>query len=171
MLQTMGPNSDPLLGTMILSEIAYLKRMPALAKRLEKWRPEPDPMEQALKQAEIAKIQAEVEKLKSEIELNAAKTKEALAKADLASLDFVEQESGTKHERDMQKQRAQAQGNQALEVTKALVKAKKKEENDPDIESAIGYNALSGKLNDLADDRNQPGLPGMTSNLGMPVVT
>ena len=37
----------------------------------------------------------------------------------MKDLDFVEQESGTKHARDMEQQTAQAMGNQALEITKA----------------------------------------------------
>ena len=48
----------------------------------------------------------------------------------------------------MEKKPAQAQGNQNLEVTKALLKSKKPEESEPDIDSAIGFNSIS---NDLAN--------------------
>lgn len=51
--------------------------------------------------------------------------------------------TGTKHERDLQKQGAQAQANQDLEVTKALLKSKKPEEKPGDVEAAVGFNQLS----------------------------
>jgi hypothetical protein len=66
--------------------------------------------------------------------------------ADLNSLEFVEEESGVKHERSMEKQREQSRGNQQLEVTKALIKPRKPGESPPDIEGAIGFNAISDKL-------------------------
>ena len=63
--------------------------------------------------------------------------------ADRADLDFVEQESGTKHARDLQKQGQQARSNQDLAVTKALVTPRKEGEREPDVAAAIGYNELS----------------------------
>jgi len=71
-----------------------------------------------------------------------------LAKKDKADLDYVEQETGTAHERDMQKQRAQSQGNQNLQVTKALTTPSKEGEQKPDLNAAIGFNRISDKLND-----------------------
>jgi hypothetical protein len=59
----------------------------------------------------------------------------------------VETETGTKHLRDIEKQRAQASGNQDLQITKALTAKRKPDESGPDIEAAIGYNQLS-KLSD-----------------------
>ena len=148
MLQTLGPNSDPGIVMMILSEIADLKRMPELANKLRNWRPQPSPEQQELQRLEIEKARKEVEKLQSEISLNNAKAQEALANKDLKNLDYVEQETGTKHARDMEKQRGQAQGNQALEVTKALTKPLKEGEQRPNLEAAIGFNQLSDRLAD-----------------------
>ena len=48
----------------------------------------------------------------------------------------------------MEKQRGQAQGNQALEVTKALTKSLKDGEQRPNLEAAIGFNQLSDRLAD-----------------------
>ena len=148
MLQTLGPNSDPGIVMMILSEIADLKRMPELANKLRNWRPQPSPEQQELQRLEIEKARKEVEKLQSEISLNNAKAQEALANKDQKNLDYVEQETGTKHARDMEKQRGQAQGNQALEITKALTKPLKEGEQRPNLEAAIGFNQLSDRLAD-----------------------
>lgn len=143
MLQTLGPDMAPALSGLILAEIARLKRMPDLAKQILNFKPEPDPTVEALKQLEIQKAQKELEKLDSEIELNRARARKEQAQADKTDLDFVEQESGTKHERDLQKQAEQARANQDLEVTKGLLKTQKKEERAPDVEAAIGYNRIS----------------------------
>ena len=148
MLQTLGPNSDPGIVMMILAEIADLKRMPELANKLRNWRPQPSPEQQELQRLEIEKARKEVEKLQSEISLNNAKAQEALANKDQKNLDYVEQETGTKHARDMEKQRGQAQGNQALEITKALTKPLKEGEQRPNLEAAIGFNQLSDRLAD-----------------------
>ena len=123
--------------------------MPMLAHKIKNWKaPEPSPEEQEMQQLALAKARKEVELLDSEIALNQAKAGEAKSKADLADLDYVEQETGTKHERDMQKQRAQSQGNQNLQVTKALTTARKEGEKAPDLNAAIGFNQISDRLAD-----------------------
>ena len=160
MLQTIGPNSPPDLVYLIMAEIADLKRQPELAHKLRNFKPTPDPAAEMLKQLEIQKAQAEVQKIQSEIRLNEAKAQEVLANKDKKNLDYVEQETGTAHERDMEKQRGQAQGNQDLEVTKAILAKTKTAtggEKPGDVEAAVGYNQLSAKIRD-------------GSNLGEPVL-
>lgn len=149
MLQTVGPNADPGIMMMILAEIADLKRMPGLAEKLRTYRPEPTPEQQELQRLEIEKAQLENQKIQSEIALNQAKAEEAIAAKDLKNLDYVEQETGTKHAREMEKQKAQSQGNQNLQVTKALTAPRKEGEKRPDIEAAVGFNQLSDKLNEV----------------------
>lgn len=146
MLQTMGPNMDPEISMKLLSEIADLKRMPELAEKLRNWKPTPDPAAEKIKELEVMKLQIEIEEVKSKIEANKAIARYNLARADAADLEYVEQETGTKHARDMDKQRAQSQGNQALEVTKALTKPRKEGESAPDLAAAVGYNAVSDRL-------------------------
>lgn len=148
MLQTMGNNMDFGVTKLILVEIARLKRMPELAKKVEAFQPQPDPLAQKLKEAEVARAYKEIEKLQSEIDLNKAKALSEQTKAEQSVLDTVEQESGTKHVRDLEKQTAQSSGNQALEVTKALLKPKKPEEKDPDIEAAVGFNEMTKQMRD-----------------------
>lgn len=145
MLQTMGPGMDFEIQKMIFSEIAELKRMPSLAHRIQQYQRQPDPLVVEEQKLKIAKLQKELEVMDSEIALNAAKAKKEAAVADNENLNFVEQETGTTHERDLQKQRAQAQGNADLEVTKALLKGRKPDEKPGNIAAAIGYNEISEK--------------------------
>lgn len=133
MLQTNGPNSDPAETRIIRAEIARLRKMPELAKKIEEYQPQPDPlavakaqMELKLLEAQIAKEQALGAKHTAEAEaagargfkdvtqgnLNTAKAdeaggkgREANAKADKMNLDTVEQETGVKQERELQKER------------------------------------------------------------------
>ena len=143
MLQTLGNNIDQAITMKILVQIAELKRMPELAKQIKDFKPEPDPLAEKLKQIEVAKAELELQELQSQIELNKAKARDLLANADKTDLDYVEQETGTKHARDLDRQAAQARANQDLQVTKALTTPKKLDTQDGDIEAAIGFNRLS----------------------------
>lgn len=148
LLQTIGNSVDSSITLLILSEIARLKRMPDLAHRLSTYKPQPSPEEQQMQQLQLQKAQLEVAELQSRIQLNQANAKKASSDADKTDLDYVEQENGTAHARELQKQQAQAHGNQSLEVTKALTRPVKEGERQPDIEGAIGYNQLSKNLED-----------------------
>lgn len=133
MLQTMGNSMDPTMSQMILSDIARLRKMPDLAKKIEDYQPQPDPIEQQRAQLELAKLQAEIAELQSRVVENQAQAQLDMAKAgseqvragntqadtDLKNLDFVEQESGVKQERDLQRQGEQAKSNAKLEMVKA----------------------------------------------------
>lgn len=143
MVQTLGNTVDQTITLSLVAKIAELKRMPDLAHELRTWQPQPDPMEEQLKQLAIQKAQLENEELQSKIALNMAKAKEAASAGDLKDLDYLEQESGTKHARDMEKQKAQSQGNQNLQITKALTTPTKEGETTPNISAAVGYNTLT----------------------------
>lgn len=143
MVQTLGNTVDQSITLSLVAKIAELKRMPDLAHELRTWQPQPDPMEEQLKQLAVQKAQLENEELQSKIALNNAKAKEAASSGDLKDLDYLEQESGTKHARDMEKQKAQSQGNQNLQITKALTTPTKEGETTPNISAAVGYNTLT----------------------------
>jgi hypothetical protein len=149
MLQTIGNSMDPSFVVLILAEIARLKKMVALEKKLLDWKPEPDPVAEQMKQLQLEEQQLKNEELRSSIELNRAKARQAEASAAQTVLDAEEQGSGTKHARDIERQRAQASGNKDLVVTKALATARKEGEKAPDIEAAIGYNALTDNSDDV----------------------
>lgn len=129
-LQTVGPNSDPELGKMILADICRLRKMPDLAQKVLTYKPQPDPVAQKLQELEIAKLEAEIAELQAKAQetlakagLVAAKTGTEGAKADnLAAdtdnktLNFVEQESGVTQERNLESQGAQARAQTQLKA-------------------------------------------------------
>jgi hypothetical protein len=117
MLQTMGNNMDAEMSQMILADIARLRKMPELEKKIKDYTPQPDPVaqEKAILEVELLKAQIANEGAKAQentvdVDLKTAKTKVEQAKArnlesksDLQDLDFLETETGTKHSRDLEK--------------------------------------------------------------------
>lgn len=179
MIQTMGPNMEPETSMMILSEIARLKRLVVLADKLKKWQPKPNPLMEEKLQLENEMIKADIDKKKAEAESLRASAKLDSTKADKTNLDFVEQETGTAHEREMAKQGAQARGNQDLQVTKALTTPVKDGHRAPDVEAAVGFNHLtdiarnghsvaSPAQSAVASPPIQPELGGMPMQQGLP---
>lgn len=138
MLQTIGPNIDPAITFKILAEIAELKRMPSLAEELRNYRPQPDPIEEQKRQLEVQEEQAKVEFVQ-------ARSEKLMAETNKINIEATQLADGTAHQYDMEKQRAQANANQDLEVTKSILKNRKKDEVAGDIEAAIGYNVLSNR--------------------------
>lgn len=132
MLQTMGNTMPQDFSQMILADIARLRKMPTLAKKIETYQPQPDPMAQQMQQlqmqllqAQIANEQAKAMENQGNAMLDQAKaiTEQAKAKmldstADKVNLDFVEQESGIAHKRHVDSIQSQARGNIALEQAK-----------------------------------------------------
>lgn len=114
MLQTTGPGSDPGEVRMIRAEIARLRKMPELAKRIEEYQPQPDPLavkkaelEIQLLEAQIFNERAQGEENSVDVQLKKAKTatEEAKARAmhstsDKTDLDFVEQRNGEAENRE-----------------------------------------------------------------------
>lgn len=131
MLQTVGPDSPPDERRMLLAEIARLRKMPDLAHKIERFEPQPDPLAVQKAQLEIQLLQKQIEEIDARIgkdtthaALNQAKANTEGAKADhlksdtdLKNLDFVEQESGTKHARELDKVGEQARSQEQLAVT------------------------------------------------------
>jgi hypothetical protein len=118
MLQTVGPNTDPKMTYTLMADIARLRKMPELAKKLDNYEPQPDPLAVKKAELEIALLEAQVfnERAKGQenavdVELKTAKTQETLAKtrslhsvSDKTDLDFLQQESGIPHQQDMEKE-------------------------------------------------------------------
>lgn len=149
MLQTMGNSMDFSMTQIILAEIARLKRMPDLAKRIEQFQPQPDPLQEQAKQLELQKLQLEVAELESKVQLNQAKARKELADAEMSDLNYVEQETGTKHLRDLDRQRAQSEGNQQLAITKGILDKDNLvpgKPSDANIGEAIAYDRIQEVL-------------------------
>ena len=131
MLQTMGNSMDPGMSQIILADIARLRKMPELAKRIETYQPQPNPIQQQmqmlelqLKQAEVAKVTAEAQAKQAGALLDQARARESGANADIKDLDFLNQQTGRTHLQDMQKQGAQAQANMLLKEREADLKGR-----------------------------------------------
>ena len=117
MLQTVGPNTDPEMTYMIMADIARLRKMPELAKKLDNYQPAPDPLQQRKAELEIALLEAQVfnEQAKGQensvdVGLKEAKTVTEQAKArqlgstaDMQDLDFLRKESGQDQEQEIEK--------------------------------------------------------------------
>ena len=146
MLQTTGPNSDPGEVRMIRAEIARLRKMPDLAKRIESYQPQPDPMVVQKQQMELLVLQMQLQKETSLARKHAseadllniqqmteradailtmakaatekAKARQIHSEADRTDLDYLEQESGVHQERELQKLGEQARSNTQLALVK-----------------------------------------------------
>lgn len=117
LLQTMGNTAPFEVTKMLLSKVATLHKMPKLAKMLDEYEPQPDPLlqeEQQLKvellKAQIANEQAKAMENQVDVELKQAKTESELAKAgklgsekDYNDLNYIERATGLQQERDLEK--------------------------------------------------------------------
>lgn len=135
MLQTIGNSVGTDVTMMILADIARLRKMPDLAKRLETFQPQPDPMQQRMAELQVALLEAQVinERAKgkeneidaivkmSKAELTAAQARKVSTDADLNDLDFVEQAEGVKHTRELDKQDRQVAGQIDTAAAKAML--------------------------------------------------
>jgi len=129
MLQTMGNTMPQPMSQIILEDIARLRKMPELAKKIKDFVPQPDPLEEQIKMLEIEKLRAEIRKLDSETlentaeaGLDDAKAEETRSSTDLKDLEFVETESGVTQERNLEQDGAQARANLERDVVKEALK-------------------------------------------------
>ena len=137
MIQTLGNTVDFGITKKLLAEAARLRKMPKLAMEIEQYEPQPDPLqvekaqlENELLRAQIAESQANAQAAMATIGLTGSKSQSEMAKAkkysseaDKADLDFVEQETGTSHERDKDLMMSQ----ESLKTQRELLKERAKE--------------------------------------------
>lgn len=147
MLQTLGNNLPEELTRMIMIDIAELRKMPTLAQNLREYQPQPDPVQQKKQELEIAQLEQEIAKTQAEtshlqalaqleiakIDTEKAKTRGLISKADKDDLEYVEQESGTTHERELDKQRQKHMGEAELKAVDADV-AERQQAKPPKVE-------------------------------------
>ena len=135
LLQTTGQTMGPDFSRIIMADIARLRKMPDLAKRIEDFQPQPDPM--AVKQAElqIQLLEAQVfnEQAKGQenavdVGLKQAKTETELAKtralhseSDVKDLNYLEQQSSVTHDREIDKIDTQRKSDLDKIAAKALI--------------------------------------------------
>lgn len=140
MLQTMGNNMDQGMSQMILADIARLRKMPDLAKRIEAYQPQPDPLVQKQRELEVALLEAKLDTERAQaqyyrsnaaldqtkIGTEQAKQAQMQSETDLKNLDFVEQESGVHQERELQRIGEQARGNMKMKQMEHQFKSQEK---------------------------------------------
>jgi hypothetical protein len=136
MLQTVGPNAGWGVTSLILADIARLRKMPDLAKKIADYQPEPDPIAQAKAQLEVALLQAQIATEQAKAAHYAtgaqlasvkqgtevAKANALNASADKTNLDFLEQESGVAQERNLQSLDRQAEGQARLQAVQSVIR-------------------------------------------------
>lgn len=136
MYQTTAQSMPPEFSQMILSDIARLRKMPELAEKIKNYKQAPDPLQVKKAELEVALLEAQIETERSkanennaEANLDSVKAENISSDTDLKNLDYLEQESGTKQERDLQKQREGAQASMESKfVDHELNKDMKREE-------------------------------------------
>ena len=118
MLQTTGNTLPFDITKIILCKIADLRKLPDLSKMIQDYTPQPDPFVQEKNRLEIELLKAQIsnENAKAQenivdVQLKAAKTQAELAKARLSGskadevdLNYLEQSSGLKQERELESQ-------------------------------------------------------------------
>jgi len=156
MLQTMGNNMDPAMSKMILTDIARLRNMPELAKSIENYQPQPDPLVQQKAQLEIALLQAQINNENAKAQENTmdirlkqakAQTEESKArnlnsKSDKQDLDFLEQESGVNRQHEMNKLDHDRGSKLDLETAKSIMGPDDKNEQKAEDVATTGSEAL-----------------------------
>ena len=128
MLQTMGNTLPFEMSQMVLADIARLRNMPDLAKRIEGYQPQPDPLAQRKAELEIALLEAQIRETESKAIENQANAgykqthaANLQADTDLKNLNYVEQESGVKQARDVEKIESQSKAQARTKIIEALL--------------------------------------------------
>ena len=136
--QTLGPNDDPKVSRKIRAEMFRLKQMPELAKWIEEFEPQPDPLMQekakleieelkasiAEKQSRAAENQVDMERKRADTILLQAKARELHGKADKTDLDYVRTQTGQAHMEDMEKEQQKADNQLRNKTVEESVKAR-----------------------------------------------
>ena len=133
LLQTIGNTLDPSFTQMITSKIARLKGLPELADEIANFKPAPDPVAQELQQIQLETAKAELmnkqmtgQLLQAQITSEAEKARKLGSEADKLNLEFIEEESGTNHERAKELLGEQAKANMYHTALKADLEKSKK---------------------------------------------
>ena len=174
MLQTMGETMGQEVMKTILVEIATLRKMPDLAKKIEEYEPAPDPfqeqmqeLELAYKQAEVAKLEAEAQEIQAKAMVYQAKVAVEEARASSLegdagnkALDFAERNTGTKQKNELEKQDAINAGNLQAQEAKALGDNQNmKDKHNMDLMRALADKEMEG--DSMGMPMPEQGLPNM----------
>ena len=163
--QTLGSAADWGLRKIFITEICRLYNLDSMLNAIQSYEPQPDPMQQQIQQLQMQELQAKIDKLTAEAEyfrsrgnFVEAQVDDVQAGTDQKSLDFLEQQSGVKHQRQKEVIEAQAnaqnqgkiaqeliKGQNAVDVTREKNKASNtgKSKIKPKVESSTGRTMLN----------------------------
>ena len=165
--QTLGSDADWGLRKIFIQEICRLYNLDSMLNAIQKYEPQPDPMAEQMQQLQMQELQAKIDKLTAEAEYFRARgdfveaqVDDVQAATDQKSLDFLEQQDGTKHQRNMETIQAQAYAQNQGKVAQELIKGdnavraakargesqptnKKSGKNKPRVESGTGRTMLN----------------------------
>lgn len=127
--QTLGQDADWGLRKLFLLEICRLYNLHPMLEALKQYEPQPDPIQQQLaemdvklKEAELMKTQAEAEYFQARTQFVNSQAQLTEADIDQKTLDFIEQDSGKKHERQRDLVTAQAEAQGQMKMQEAMIK-------------------------------------------------
>ena len=130
LMQTLGNDTPWDVRRMFLLEIARLYNLTNMAQMVRKYEPQPDPVQQQLQQLQIQELQAKINKLEEEAmyyrkrsEFIDAQVPNIQADTDQKNLDFLEQESGAKHAREVERIQAQAREQNKGKLAQETIKS------------------------------------------------
>jgi hypothetical protein len=120
LLQTLGQTMDPGMMKILTVQIAKLNKMPDLAKAMEEYEPQPDPITEEMRKWELRKLISEVKEresraLENQVDMDAKSAKADLDRAKTANLqsdtdnkdlDFTRKAQGIEHQEKMDQQNA-----------------------------------------------------------------
>lgn len=124
LLQTTGQTLGPQFTQLILTEIARLKRQPDLAKRIEEFQPQPDPLEEKRKELELRLLEIQIgyeearankQNASGQLDIARIGTEQAKQRnlgsdSDLKDLDYLNKDSGAEQAQELQRIEETTQG-------------------------------------------------------------
>lgn len=129
--QTLGADVDWGIRKIMIAEICRLTNLENIAGMLMSYEPQPNELQMKKAELEIAELEAKIEKLKAEAEYFRnrgefidAQIDDVQADTDLKSLDFIQNQDGTKHLRQKEIVEAQAKAQNQGKVHQQALKGR-----------------------------------------------
>lgn len=161
LMQTLGNNVDFNVTKLMMVEMARLNRMPDLARAIEEYQPEPDPLTEEERTAAIEKVKAETQEIlaraqeastkavlnDAKVNVEAARAESLQGDADKKAQEFIQNELGVEHGRKLEAESAKVTNQQALMDYKAqLDRDKMADQHNSDIIKKLAESSLQPKV-------------------------
>ena len=157
--QTLGSQADWGLRKIFITEICRLYNLDSMLNAIQSYEPQPDPMQQQMQQLQMQELQAKIDKLTAEAEyfksrsnFVEAQVDDVQAGTDQKSLDFLEQQSGVKHQRQKEVIEAQANAQNEGKIAQELIKG----------QNAVDVSREKNKANNIGKSNMKPKVESST---------